>query len=564
MKFNDYEYKRINIDEFKKEFENLINKFNEAKSFQIQNKVMSEINKMRNNFESMVTLVSVRHSIDTNDEFYDKENNYCDEISPIYEGLITKYYKELVDSKYKEELIQKWGKQLFTIAGMQMKTFSDEVLEDLQEENKLNSRYSKLLASAKIEFDGEIKNLSQMTPYMESKDRTIRKEAYEKWSQFFVKNEEKFDTIYDEMVKLRHKIARKLGFENFVELAYLRMGRSDYGSKEVENYRKQVFENVVPVATQLRKRQAKRLDIDGMKYYDEPLKFTTGNALPKGNKQWMTQKAKIMYSELSKETDEFFTYMVDNELLDLESKPGKQAGGYCTYIANNKSPFIFANFNGTSGDVDVLTHEAGHAFQVYASRNQKVPEYNWPTLEACEIHSMSMEFITWPWMKLFFEENEMKYKFSHLSEGILFIPYGVTVDEFQHIVYENPEMTPTKRKEIWRELEKKYLPTLDYEDNDFLNRGGYWFKQGHIFNNPFYYIDYTLAQVCAYQFWIKFNENKIEAWEDYKNLCNAGGSKSFLELVELAKLRNPFIEGTIGYVMKPIKEWLDKIDDSNL
>ena len=256
--------------------------------------------------------------------------------------------------------------------------------------------------------------------------------------------------------------------------------------------------------------------------------------------------------------------MLQNELMDLISKKGKAGGGYCTYISKYKSPFIFSNFNGTSGDVDVLTHEAGHAFQAYCSRHYEVPEYTFPTYEAAEIHSMSMEFLAWPWMELFFKEDELKYKFSHLASAIIFIPYGVTVDEFQHFVYENPEASPIERKNKWREIEKKYIPSREYEDNDFLNRGGFWFKQSHIFSVPFYYIDYTLAQICALQFWHKSNENREGAWKDYVNLCKNGGSKSFLELVKEANLRNPFEKGTIEKTMEPVKVWLDSVEDTDM
>ena len=269
-----------------------------------------------------------------------------------------------------------------------------------------------------------------------------------------------------------------------------------------------------------------------------------------------------MYEELSPETGEFFNFMLDRDLLDLESKKGKMAGGYCTILADYNSPFIFSNFNGTSGDIDVLTHEAGHAFQSYMSMGHQLPEYKFPTLEACEIHSMSMEFITWPWMELFFEDEVEKYKYSHLSGAINFIPYGVIVDEFQHFVYSNPDASPIERKDKWRTIEKKYLPFRDYSHNEFLESGTYWYKQGHIFSSPFYYIDYTLAQICAFQFWIKIRNNKDVAWEDYLRLCKAGGSKSFLELVNLANLKNPFKTGTIKEVVKPLKEWLDSIDDS--
>jgi len=564
MKFSEYKYVRPEVEVFKPKFEQLLVKFKEASSFEEQGKVMDEIISLRNEYGTMSTLASIRNSIDTTDEFYDKENDYFDTVGPVFQGFSVDFYKELLNSKFKKELEEKYGSQLFKLAEMDIKTFSDEVLEELQEENKLVSQYNKLVASAKIEFKGEIRNLSQMTPFKQDKDRSVRKEASEKSNAFFEEHEKEFDEIYDKLVKVRTKIAEKLGYKNFVELAYLRMSRSEYGPKDVAWYREQVYKHIVPVAVDLRKRQAKRLGIDDFKYYDSPLLFNSGNAVPKGNKDWMVDKARTMYKELSPETNEFFSFMADNELLDLESKKGKQSGGYCTYIPNYRSPFIFANFNGTSGDVDVLTHEAGHAFQVYQSRDFEVPEYGFPTYEACEIHSMSMEFITWPWMNLFFEDLELKYKFSHLADGLLFIPYGVSVDEFQHFVYENPNATPAERKAKWREIEKKYLPTIDYDGNDFMERGGFWFRQGHIFGSPFYYIDYTLAQVCAYQYWVKFNEDRKTAWEDYLRLCKAGGSKPFLELVKVGNIKNPFEPGIMESIIPPIKEWLNGVDDTKL
>ncbi|AOY77980.1 M3 family oligoendopeptidase [Clostridium formicaceticum] len=564
LTFKDYQYKRPNMERFQKEFETLLSQFSNASSFPIQDYVMRKINTLRSEFETMEALVHIRHTIDTTDEYYEKENDFIDEIRPVYEGLIHKYHQALTHSKHRKQLEERWGEQLFRIAEIQLKTFSDEVIQDLQRENKLASQYTKLRASAKIMFEGEERNLSQMIPFMESKDRSVRKAAQEAFSSFFVEKEEEFDAIYDGLVKVRTSIAKKLGYENFVALAYARLTRTDYHAEMVANYRKQVLADVVPLATKLRERQVKRLQLDSLKYYDESLEFLTGNAFPKGSPDWIIDQGKKMYEALSPETDEFFNYMLQKELLDLVTKKGKAGGGYCTYLSKYKSPFIFSNFNGTSGDVDVLTHEAGHAFQVYCSRNYEVPEYIWPTLEACEIHSMSMEFFAWPWMDLFFQEDVTKYKFAHLSGALLFIPYGVLVDEFQHWVYENPEASPAERKRMWRELEKKYLPHRDYEANSFLDRGGFWFRQGHIFGNPFYYIDYTLAQVCAFQFWTMAKENKEKAWQYYLTLCKAGGSKSFLELVALAGLRNPFEDGCIRSIIPPIEAWLNAVDDIKL
>lgn len=562
LKFKDYKYERPDLSKIRDEFNKLLEDFSGARSFNEQNKVIERINKLRNNMDTMITLVNIRHSINTEDEFYIKENDFIDENEPKFQNLISKYYKELINSKFRKELEEIWGKQLFNLAELQLQTFSEEIIPDLVKENKLVTEYDKLIASAKLYFQGDTRNLSEMTPFLESKDREVRKDAEKVLWSFFEENENELDRIYDELVKVRDSMAKSLGFSDYVEMGYKRLGRSDYDANMVANYRKQVYEDLVPLVAGLKDRQRKRLGLKELRSYDEALEYLTGNASPKGDSNWIIENAKTMYNELSKETSEFFNFMLERDLLDLESKKGKMAGGYCTIIADYDSPFIFSNFNGTSGDIDVLTHEAGHAFQSYMSMDHKLVEYKFPTLEACEIHSMSMEFITWPWMELFFKEEVEKYKFSHLSAAINFIPYGVTVDEFQHFVYANPDASPEQRKDKWREIERKYLPFKNYQDNRFLDKGTYWFKQGHIFSSPFYYIDYTLAQVCAFQFWSKNREDKEKAWEDYLRLCKAGGSRSFLELVELANLKNPFKDGTIKEVVKPLKSWLDRIDDS--
>ncbi|WP_026882807.1 M3 family oligoendopeptidase [Clostridium akagii] len=564
MKFNEFPYKRPDIGLLQADFNSVLDKFIAAENFKEQDELMVKINSLRSDFESLYQIVYIRNTVDTTDKFYDEERTFFDENGPLYEELISKYYTALINSKFKNQLTDKWGKQLFTIAELSLKTFSPEIIEDLQEENKLSSQYTKLIASAKIIFQGEEKNLSGLIPFQQSTDRDIRKSSnIARWG-FFKDNESELDRIYDSLVKVRTKIAKKLGYENFVEVAYARMLRSDYNPEMVANYRKQVAKYIVPIASSLREKQKKRLGVETLNYYDENITYKNGNAKPKGDAKWIVNNGKKMYSELSPETEEYFNFMVENQLLDLVTKKGKAGGGYCTYISKYKSPFIFSNFNGTSGDVDVLTHEAGHAFQCYESRSYEIPEYHWPTSEAAEIHSMSMEFLTWPWMNLFFEEQTDKYKFSHLSEALLFIPYGVTVDEFQHFVYENPEATPKERKQAWRTIENKYLPHRNYEDNEFLEDGGYWQQQAHIYEVPFYYIDYTLAQICAFQFWKKANENRPKAWEDYKTLCQAGGSKSFLELLKLANLDSPFEEESFKGITSCIEAWLNNIDDLKL
>ena len=560
MKFKDYKYERPNYEEIKKSFLELVDKIKNASTYDEQKLHINQLNNIRKHIETMSTLASIRNSINTADEFYDEEQNYWDEQGPLYTELNSDFYKAIVNSKFKDEIKKDYSEQFYKICEYSLKSFSPEIISDLQEENKLMSKYTKLLASAKINFKGEELNLSGLYKYMLSSDRNEREQSSKAYYNYFGEHEEEFDEIYDQLVHVRHNMAKKLGFKNFVELGYIRMDRTDYNPKMVVNLRKQILEYIVPLCNKLYEKQAKRLNLDKLTYIDENLEFLDGNATIKGDSDYIIENGIKMYQELSQETKEFFDFMLENELMDLETKHNKSAGGYCTYIPDYKAPFIFSNFNKTSEDMDVLTHEAGHAFQLYMSRDIDMQEINFPTLDSCEIHSMSMEFITYPWMETFFKEDSDKYKFAHLTSAIKFLPYGVVVDEFQHVVYDNPNMTSDERKKVWRDLEKKYLPHRDYEDNEILERGCWFFKQGHIFKDPFYYIDYVLAQICAFQFLKKMEEDRVSGWEDYLRICKVGGTQSFLQIVKTGNLISPFDDKCIEYIIKNLETNIEKFE----
>ncbi|MDD6467580.1 MAG: M3 family oligoendopeptidase [Erysipelotrichaceae bacterium] len=564
MKFSEYAYHRPDYEAFKKEMQRLIQSFKNAKSSVEQYACFEQIMTQQRHLSTMATLSSIRFSINTLDPFYVQENEYWDQQMPLYQQLNHEFQQALLQSPYLEELKQQIPAVYFQLLEYSMKSFDPSIIEELQEENRLTSEYSKLIAQAEVEFDGKTYNLPQLKALTLHNDREFRKRAYDTRMSYFTEHETEFDTIYDQLVHVRDRMAKKMGYENYVELGYYRMNRLDYDETMVANYRKQILEEIVPIANQLYQRQQKRLGYDTLHYYDESFEFTDGNAKPQGSYEEILANGNQMYHELSKETGEFFDYMMEHELLDLVAKKGKDSGGYCTYIEDYQSPFIFSNFNGTSGDIDVLTHEAGHAFQSYQSRWISIPDLNFPTMESCEIHSMSMEFITWPWMELFFKDQADKYRFSHLSSAITFLPYGVLVDHFQHEVYHHVEWDAQQRKACWRTLEKQYLPHKNYEGCDLLERGGWWFQQGHIFASPFYYIDYTLAQVCALQFFKRFDQKDPTAWPDYLHLCQLGGTKSFTELVKEANLTVPFTDGCIHEIATYIANWLNQVDDTKL
>ena len=264
---------------------------------------------------------------------------------------------------------------------------------------------------------------------------------------------------------------------------------------------------------------------------------------------------------MSEKTAEFISFMSENELYDLLSKEGKAPGGYCTEFASYKAPFIFSNFNGTSGDVDLLTHEAGHAFAYYiAARKGIIPDYTSPTIEACEVHSMSMEFLTAPWHKDFFGEDTARYQYFHTTDALNFIPYGCMVDEFQHLMYENENLTPDERNKVWLSLEKKYRPYLNVEDLPFYGRGATWQHQLHIYLYPLYYIDYCMAQTVAFQFFAESLTDWETAFNKYLAFVEGAGTKTFEELVLSAGLKLPYEEGVLFEVAKTITEHLKEFE----
>ena len=561
--FDDMVYSRPDPEQVRQQATALLEKMKKAENATLFEDAFYRFDTLLSHVDTMYALCYVRHTVNTADEFYDAENDLWDEQTPIYEELRNALARLMLSSPLRNELEQRLPKPYFLRAQCDARCFDEKIVPLLQEENRLCSRYDKLLASAEIELDGKIYNLSGLRALTQSSDRELRRKAHTKSVGFFEENETCLDEIFDRLVQVRTSIAHELGLQDFTELGYLRMGRLDYDRHDVDLYRKQVLTYVVPLAEKLFARQTERLGYGELRFYDENFEFLSGNPIPRGTPEELVEAAQLMYDRMSPQTGEFFRMMRRCGLMDLVTKPKKAGGGYCITLADYKAPFIFSNFNGTAADVDVLTHEAGHAFQTYCSilANIRPSSCMSPTMESCEIHSMSMEFLAWPWTELFFGPDTDKYHFLHLSAAVKFIPYGVLVDHFQHEIYANPQWTAEQRKACWRQLEKQYLPHKDYRNCSLLERGGWWFRQSHIFTSPFYYIDYTLAQVCALQFWKRSREQDPHAWQDYVLLCSLGGTKTFRELLASTHLEDPFKEGCLPSIMDSASQYLDSVND---
>lgn len=557
FKFSDLEYVRPDFEALSAFLDNMADRTANAASCEELKQCMKETEKASDHLMTMMTISNIRHTLDTRDAYYESENEYLDEQFPAIMPKFIALNETLLDSPFRAQIEAEYGKQYFTQMELQKKTFCEANIPLMQQEAKLTNEYQKLMAAAEIPFDGKTLNLYGIQKYFEHEDRQVRRDAVRAYSDFYHQLEPRLEEIWSELIELRNEMGRNLGYENFIPVGYLQQGRTDYGQAEVEAFRAQVRTVLVPLCQKLYEAQRKRLGIEKLNMYDESRIFPDGNAAPAGDDDFMVGQARKMYHQLSPETGEFIDFMIEHELMDLKNKPGKASTGYMTFLPDYKAPFVFSCFNQTIYDMQVLTHELGHAFAGYmAMREQPITDYYSVSTDIAEIHSMSMEQFAYPYAEAFFGTDADKFRFAHLQEAVTFVPFGVAVDEFQHICYAHPELTPKERTLEWKKLEEIYLPWRSYDADDFFDRGGYWYHKLHIFLYPFYYINYTLTTMGAMEFKKKEKENHEQAWADYLKLCKCGGSKSYLETLQYANLQNPFHSGSVENAISVAEEEL--------
>ena len=556
MKFNDMPYQRVAFDETVQQYEELETAVRAAQTPEDAMAALRALDDMGTRVNTMYSLAYIHSTKDTDDEFYAAERDYYDEVGPKLGEYAQKLELAFLQSPHRAALEREIGPLYFSNLEIAQRTFSPAVIEDLQEENRLTTEYQKLMASAQIGFDGKTLTLAQLSPYHRDPDRAVRRASMQARADWMLAQSERLDALFDELVNVRARVADKLGYPSFIELGYDRMTRNCYGPREAARFRETVRAHIVPLAAKLKEKQASRIGVERLTHYDDAFEFPDGNPKPTGTPEDIFAHGKAMYHELSPDTAEFIDFMLENELFDVLTRKGKAGGGYCIYLPAHKSPFIFANFNGTSDDIDVLTHEAGHAFADYQNRDVFPSGLMSPTYEGCEVHSMSMEFFAWPYIEGFFGPQSGKYRFMHLSGALTFLPYGTMVDEFQHLVYENPAMTPKQRNDTWLALETRYRPWLD-NDFTFYGEGRRWQAQAHIYERPFYYIDYCLAQSVALSFWSLCQKDPNDAWSRYMRYTSLGGTQPFTQLVERSGMPSPFGSDALQEAARTAAAWLE-------
>ncbi|MBR3397609.1 MAG: M3 family oligoendopeptidase [Lachnospiraceae bacterium] len=559
MKFSEYPYERPDTEALKSKISVLSAKLKEAADYSAVKDAFLGMDQLEKKIHTLSALSYIRHSLDTKDEFYDAEQKFWNAAGPELQEYTQQFKRIMMESPFRPELEEEFGSIVFKYLELEIRSFSPEIISCMQQENDLVQEYNKLIAEAKVEFEGKIYPIPMMTPFKKDPDDARRLAAWKAEGRWYKDHQADLDRIYDNLVHLRDTMGKTLGHKDYTELGYDRMERVCYRRKDVEKFRKAVRKHLVPVADSIYRKQAERLGMPyPLSFADMALEFRDGNPSPVGDEEQILANGQAFYDALSPETGSFFRMMRENELLDVFSREGKENGGYCEGLPSFGVPFIFANFNGTQGDVEVVTHEAGHAFAYYLNKD-RVPESTiWPGMEACEVHSMSMEFFAWPWAETFFGKDTQKYLYSHLASALTFIPYGTLVDHFQHEVYEKPEMTPQERHNVWKELLGVYMPWVRLDGEiPFYSDGEGWQRQLHIYNYPFYYIDYCLAQTVSLEFWAMIQKDLKEAWRKYRTYAGLGGSEVFTELLRKSGLQSPFDEECLKNVSKEAALWLE-------
>ena len=559
MKFNEMTYTRPDIGALLARCKELAAKAAAAPDGDALVRLYYEQSEAFAEYNTAANLANIHYTCDTRDAYWKAEQDFFDANGPAVTNASVEISRAFLANPHVDALTEKFGTTC--VAGMKNAVLGmdDRTVELQQQFNALVSRYQQIYGGALVELDGKQLTIPQLGPYKEDLDPAVRRAAYEAEAGYFDAHRAELDELYGEIVKNLNAQARVMGYHDYSELSYVRMNRIGYGPEEIRKFRDQVANDVVPQLQKVMAMRAKRTGIARPTFTDLPIMFKDGNPKPIPGYKARMDAARTMYHELSPETAEFIDFMQDNELFDVESRPGKMSGGYMTSLPSYKAPFIFANWNNTSGDVDVLTHECGHAFEGYvAERDPAIPaDLECPGMESAEIHSMAMEFLTAPWHHLLFGQDTDKYALLHAEDSFVFLAYGCEVDEFQHIMYQNPDLTPDERNAEWLKLEKKYRPWIDFAGLPFYGRGAGWQRQLHIYECPFYYIDYCLSTMAALQFFLLSLTDHKDAWARYLRLVRRAGMASYTELLETAGLKVPFEEGSIKGIAQQMTDWLE-------
>ncbi len=503
MKFSEWSYRRPDYSEIKIKINECKNKMQKAMSYQMFRDAWLDVKK---EIECMVyqeEIIYIRHLCGIDYQYSLEEVEIQNREEPPVYALRDECDRIAAASGYCNELEREFGKQIFAHIDQHRAVENSDSLGLQMEESALKMQYRKLMAK-------------------ENRD------------------EEALYQVFRRLIEIRCELADSIGYDSYIDLGYLIEGRQDYGTREIAEFRRYIQKYVTPAVSEIKAR--------GIDFCHPPA--TTENS------EELISAISTMFKDLSYETGSYFDEMIQKKLYDLERRENKRSNLFtCCMLPYEKLPFIIGNYTGDGMETGYAVHEFGHGFAFYtAARKQPLYELHRSSPTVNEIHSKTMEHFMFPYLNLFVGEHQKEYIRNHLMQQLENLSYRCAIDEFEHLMYDR-KLSRVELCGLWADISSKYIPWNKIEPQA-IQQGRCWPRQTHIVERPFYYLQYDIAQISTYEFYLKMKNNHDQAWSDYMRLCSAGGSKSYPELLETAHLSNPFAESTLEDICRPIVDEL--------
>lgn len=506
------------------------------------------------------SILYIRMTCQTDDEARAKAfTEFLEKISPAIKPLDDQLNQRFVELNKSYSIDQERYAEYSRAIQADIDLFEQRNVDLQTQVDLLSQEYQKICGSMMVEFDGEERTMPQMGKYLLEQDRDLRERAWKASANRRMQDKDKLDEIFDKMLNLRHQIALNAGCDNFMEYKFRQLHRFDYTPADCKQYHDTVEKLVVPVWKKVCERRKARMKLDQLKPWDtsvDPLGLPPLKPFDKVDE--LIVKCQKMFQRVDPDLGNQFQEMADAGLLDLASRKGKAPGGYQSSLDESRKPFIFMNAVGTDSDVNTLLHEGGHAFHTMACRADHLKDYRHGPMEFNEVASMAMELLAREYIDEFYSEDEKKRSIQeHLEDIIFILPWVATIDCFQHWIYENPQHTAAERRAKWVEIYRRFSSgSVDW--SEFAEIEEYlWHRQLHIFEVPFYYIEYGIAQLGALQVWQNAKRDWSGAIRDYRKGLALGGSKPLPEIYQTAGIKFDFSAEIIGPLMDAIQTSID-------
>lgn len=504
----------------------------------------------RREFATWEALVKLRFAQDVHDERAQAALATLARCMPQAQCRDAMMMRRFLEPQSRDALEPRVGAHAFTRWRQSVLAFDPAIEPDVARETELYREYTEAAAGAVYHFHGKTHTAASMSAFARCEQREVRRNAAVCVWELYGERAAANDAIFDRLVRCRTAMAYSLGYDSYTDLAFARLGRSDYTRADVSTFRARIAAYVVPLCERITRRQAADLGVDAVMPWDE-LVFDSKSPLRSDPRRAQSALTNV-FARAHPTLGAFAKLMEGRELFDVEARHDKRAGAFCTFFPTLGLPHVFAHFTGTSQDVGSLVHEMGHAFQDYSSRMQPALEYVVPSAETGEVFSLGLEYLLWPFYDDFFGVDADRYRSQHLKTMLLMLPYIAAVDHFQGLVYDNPQAGVEERYHFWLDVSARYLPYRSSGGLAHLERGGAWHRQHHIFGFPFYYIDYALALFAAFDMWRQSSEDHHRTLNRFVSMAQAGGRLPFREFLTAHGIADPFAEGTLKTLVSAI------------